>query len=110
MENQTEQQTENIIVAPTTKHEVVPSAETIFHIGRMPVTNSMLTSSLAVFVIVILAIVVRKNIKSVPNKLQLAFETLIEGGLSLCDQVTNDRKISLKVFPIGVCVFVFICA
>ncbi len=33
---------------------------------------------------------------------------ILEKGLSLCDQITNNRKISLKIFPIAISVFFFI--
>ncbi|KKR66555.1 MAG: ATP synthase subunit a [Parcubacteria group bacterium GW2011_GWF1_40_5] len=50
----------------------------------------------------------RSKLREVPGKIQSVFEVAIEGALSLCDQVTNDRKLSLKIFPFAISVFFFI--
>lgn len=89
-------------------HEVTIYAEPIFHIGKFEITNSLLTSWLAVFVIFIFALAIRLKLKKIPGKLQNVFEVVLDGALSLCDQITNDRKISVKIFPIVFSLFVFI--
>ncbi len=89
-------------------HEITIYAEPIFHIGKFEITNSLLTSWLAVIVIFFFALAIRLNMKKVPGKLQHVFEVIIEGALSLCDQVTNDRKITEKVFPFVFTIFFFI--
>ena len=87
-------------------------AEPVFHIGPesggLSVTNSLLTSWLAVFIILIFSLIIKINLKKIPNKLQHIFEILLEGALSLCDQVTNDRKITEKIFPLVFAIFIFI--
>ncbi len=83
-------------------------AETVFHVGNFPITNALLTSWLAVLIIIFLSVKLRLSLKKVPGKFQLAFETLYDGGLSLIDQVTGDRKITEKVFPISLTIFVFV--
>lgn len=90
------------------KHEVTIYAEPIFHIGKFEVTNSLITSWLALFIVIVLAILIRIKLKKIPGKLQNFFEILIEGALSLCDQVTNNRKISIKIFPFVFSLFIFI--
>lgn len=89
-------------------HEVTIFAEPIFHVGSFTVTNSLLTSWLAVLVVLFLALAIRLKIKKIPGKLQNFFEVLLDGALSLCDQVTNDRKLSLKIFPLVFSLFIFI--
>jgi len=83
-------------------------AEPIHHFGSFAVTNSLLTSWVAVLVIIILALVLRSKLKTVPGKLQNIFEMILEGALGMCDQVTNDRALSMKIFPIAITVFFFI--
>jgi F-type H+-transporting ATPase subunit a len=83
-------------------------AEEIFHIGSFPVTNAMLTSWVAVLVLVLFAWIVRNKMKVVPGRIQQGFELVLEGGLNLCDQVTGDRKLSERIFPISISVFFFI--
>jgi F-type H+-transporting ATPase subunit a len=89
-------------------HEVTIYAEPLFHIGKLEVTNSLLTSWLAVLVIIIFSLIIRINLKKIPGKLQHVFEIILGGALSLVDQVTNDRKISNKIFPVVFSIFIFI--
>lgn len=89
-------------------HEVTIFAEPVAHIGNFPITNSLLTSWLAVLVIFAFSFALRKKMKKIPGKLQHIFEILIDGALSLCDQVTNNRKLTNKIFPLVFTLFVFI--
>ncbi|MEO8637625.1 MAG: FoF1 ATP synthase subunit a [Candidatus Taylorbacteria bacterium] len=90
------------------KHEVTLFAEPIGHIGTFPITNALLTSFVAVLLITFLAVALRRTLREVPRGLQNVFEAILEGALSLCDQVTNSRKISLKIFPLAFSAFLFI--
>jgi F-type H+-transporting ATPase subunit a len=90
------------------KHEVTLYAEPITHVGTFSITNSLLTSWTAVLIIVLLSVVVRLRMKRIPTKLQHFFEVIIEGGLSMADQVTGNRKASEKVFPIAISIFFFV--
>lgn len=89
-------------------HEATLFAEPVAHAGAFPITNALVTSWAAVFIIIALSIAIRSVLKSVPGKLQHAFEIFIEGALSIGDQVTNNRKITEKVFPIVAAVFFFV--
>ena len=90
------------------KENVTLFAEPIFHIGNLTITNALLTSWVVVVIIVVLSIFLRKKTKTVPGKLQNLFEIMIDAALDLCDQVTGDRAISVKIFPIAISVFFFI--
>jgi len=96
------------VIEQKVSHEVTIFAEPIFHIGKFQITNSFLTSWLAVLVIFFLALAIRLKLKKIPGKLQNVFEVILEGALSLVDQVTNDRKISQKIFPLVFSLFIFI--
>jgi F-type H+-transporting ATPase subunit a len=89
-------------------HETTIFAEPIFHIGNFQITNSLLNSWLAVIVIIVFCLVLRLKLGQIPSKIQHIFEILLEGAMSLCDQVTNDRKITLKIFPLVLSLFLFI--
>jgi F-type H+-transporting ATPase subunit a len=89
-------------------HEVTLFAEPIAHYKGFTITNALATSWVAVAIIIILAITLKKKLATVPGTIQNVFELVIDSALDLCDQVTNDRRISLKVFPIAICVFFFI--
>lgn len=101
-------QIENNIVEQKPSHEVTIYAEPIFHIGTFQVTNSLITSWLAVIVVLVIGLLIKIKIKKIPGKFQNIFEVVLEGALSLCDQVTNDRKLSLKIFPFIFSLFFFI--
>jgi F-type H+-transporting ATPase subunit a len=90
------------------KENVTLFAEPIFHYQNFPITNALLTSWIAVIVIIILSFILRSKLKEVPGKIQNVFEIIVENALSLCDQVTNSRALSIKIFPIAISVFFFI--
>ena len=110
LETKAQEAREQVQLAPV--HETTIYAEPVFHIGPpaggFSITNSLLNSWLAVLVIIILCLVLRLKLKQIPSKIQHIFEILLEGALSLCDQVTNDRKLTLKIFPLVLSLFVFI--
>ncbi|OGI65273.1 ATP synthase F0 subunit A [Candidatus Nomurabacteria bacterium RIFCSPLOWO2_01_FULL_39_18] len=83
-------------------------AEPIFHYQGFTVTNALLSSWFVVILIVIISLVLRSSLRVIPGKIQNFFEIIVEGALSLCDQVTNDRALSIKIFPIAISVFFFI--
>lgn len=83
-------------------------AEPIAHFGSFTVTNSLFTSTIVVFIIIIISIVVKLSIKKIPRGIQNLFEIIIEGAEDLCDQVTGDRKVTNKAFPIVFAIFMFV--
>ncbi|MBT4349943.1 F0F1 ATP synthase subunit A [bacterium] len=89
-------------------HELTLYAEPIVHIGNFPVTNSLLTSWVAVFLIILLSLAIRKKTKRIPSIFQSIIELVVEGALNMMDLVTNDRSRSKKLFPIIFAVFIFI--
>jgi len=89
-------------------HEITIYAEPIFHIGKFEITNSLLNSWLAVIVIIVLCVILRLKLKKIPSKIQHIFELLLDGALGLVDQVTNNRRISLKILPLVLSLFLFI--
>lgn len=90
------------------EHEHTLFAETVFHVGDFPITNSLLTSWVAVFLILILSFVIRAKNSRIPSVFQSFMETIIEGAFSMMDLVTNDRERSKKVFPVVFSIFIFI--
>lgn len=105
IENSLDQQT---TVETEPSHESTLYAEPIAHIGSFEVTNALLTSWIAVFILIVIAISLRRKIREIPKGIQNVFEMIVDGALSLCDQITNDRKISNKIFPLAISVFFFV--
>lgn len=83
-------------------------AEPIAHFGSFTVTNSLFTSFIVVFIIIIISIVVKFSVKKIPKGIQNIFEIIIEEAEDLCDQVTGNRVITNKAFPIVFAIFIFV--
>ena len=88
--------------------EITIFAEPIHHFNNFTLTNSLITSWVTVGIIIIISFVIRSKLREVPGKLQTVFEMAIESALALCDQVTNDRSLSIKIFPFAISAFFFI--
>src|SRR3989344_4457772 len=95
-------------IGENVSHEATLFAEPVAHIGNFSVTNALLTSWVVVGIIVIISVVLRMRLREVPGRLQNLFEIIVDGALSLCDQVTGSRSISVKIFPIAISAFFFI--
>lgn len=88
--------------------EITLFAEPIFHYQGLTVTNALITSWFAVAIIIVISLILRYKLREIPSKVQNFFEVIVEGALSLCDQVTNDRALSARIFPVAISVFFFI--
>lgn len=84
------------------------AAEPIAHIAGFPITNTLLTSWIAIGVLIIFSVVLRRNIRVVPRGVQNATEAVFEGAFGLMDSVTGDRKLSERFFPLVMTIFLFI--
>jgi F-type H+-transporting ATPase subunit a len=82
--------------------------EEIFNIGNFPVTNSMLTSWVALAIIFIISLIIRFKKSVVPSGIQNLFETIIEELLKLCDSVTQNRRTSEIALPIVFALIMFV--
>jgi len=89
-------------------HEITLYAEPVLHFGNFHVTNALLTSWVVVAVLVVVAVALRFKLKQVPGNLQNLFEVILEGAMGLCDQVTNSRHLTMRIFPIAISAFFFI--
>lgn len=84
------------------------AAEKLFSIGSLPITNTYVNSSLAVVLFLVVGFLVRRNVKDIPRGIQNFIEMIMETLLGYFDQVTGDRKKSLKFFPLIGTLFFFI--
>ncbi len=89
-------------------HEISLYAEPVFYVGNFPVTNSLITSWVAVVLIIVLSLAIRLKLKKVPGTFQSMIEKIVEEALKMMDLVTNDRQKSEKIFPVVFSIFVFI--
>ncbi len=88
-------------------HGVTASAETLFHVGPLPVTNSMVTSWVVAAVLIIAIRLAIRKPKLVPSRGQAMVETLVEGILELTSPIVG-KKVAKHTFPLLVALFTFI--
>ncbi len=84
------------------------AAESIFHIGSFPVTNSYINSTIALLLFLITGLVLRRRIEEIPRGFQNFVEGVLEYLLKYFDQVTGSRQKSLKFLPLVGSLFFFI--
>jgi len=89
----TEHQAEELV------HEHTLYAEPIFEVGHFQITNSLLTSWIALLIIVVIGISFRVTLKTIPGKLQNIMELVVDKFLELFDSVTGSRAKSVSLAP-----------
>jgi len=80
------------------------------HIGTMPITSTLLTSWLAMILLIGVAFLVGKNLKSIPGKLQNLFEMTIGGLFEYVAETLESRALAKKYFPILMTIFLSLLA
>jgi F-type H+-transporting ATPase subunit a len=87
---------------------VTLKADIIGNFFGFPITNTFVTSILISIVLAILVFILTRKISIIPSKFQLIVEGLTEGVKNYVDEVLEDKKVSQKVFPLILSLFVFI--
>ncbi|PIZ94997.1 MAG: ATP synthase F0 subunit A [Candidatus Magasanikbacteria bacterium CG_4_10_14_0_2_um_filter_37_12] len=82
--------------------------DVLFHFGSINVTNTMINVWIAIVIFFVLGIFVKRSIKLKPGKLQNICEFFLESVLGYFDQVTGDRKKTIKFLPIVGSIFFFV--
>ncbi len=82
-------------------------APTLFHIGPLPVTNSMVCTWIVAALIIVIVRLTTWKMKEVPTAGQNMMEALIEGWESLMGNVL-EPKVVKWVFPFAMSFFIFI--
>jgi F-type H+-transporting ATPase subunit a len=83
------------------------AAETLFHIGPIPVTNSMLTMFIVMGVILLVLSAIARRAQVVPSRSQSALELVAEFLLSLVE-TTAGKRLGRRIFPLIGALFIFI--
>ena len=84
------------------------AAESLFHIGSFPVTNTLVVTLGISLIIIIASLILKSRIRLVPRGFQNVVESVMEALLNLADSVTQDRRQSKKFFPIVATIFIFV--
>ena len=88
--------------------EIAIAAETLFHLGFLPVTNTLLMTWFAMAVLIVVSFLIRQQLAQVPRGLQNIAETIIEQAVDILEQITGDRHLAQRFFPIIFTFFLFI--
>ena len=83
------------------------AAETLFHIGPIPVTNSMLTMFIVMGVVLLVGSTIARRAQAVPGRAQGAFEIIVEFLLGLVEG-TAGKRAGRRIFPLVAGIFIFI--
>ena len=82
--------------------------EVIFKVGDFGITNTMVNAWLAILIFLVLGIAIKTSARLRPNKLQNVCEFFLDLLLGYFDQVTGDRKKTIKFLPVVGSIFFFI--
>lgn len=88
-------------------HGIAAAAEPLFHVGPLPITNSMVTSWVVAVVLIIVIRLAIKKPKLVPTRGQAVVENLVQGVLDLITPIVGN-KVAKHAFPLLLCLFTFI--
>ena len=95
-------------VQAETSHEPTLFAEPIFQWGPLTVTNSLLNSWIVVAGLIVLSVMIRRKIETIPRGLQNFFEYILDGAFNLADSVTGSRQKTMRFMPVILPLFFFI--
>lgn len=88
-------------------HGISAAAEPLFHVGPLPISNSMVTSWVVAAVLVLAIRLAVKKPQLVPTRGQALVETLVEGILDLIKPIVG-TKAYRAAFPLLISLFIFI--
>lgn len=76
----------------------------------VPITATLLTTWLSMAILIVLAIIVGKNLKTIPGKLQNIFEMIVGGAFDFVASTLESRSLATKYFPVLMTIFLFLLA
>lgn len=87
---------------------IVLSGETLFHLGPLAVTNTLLTTWIVMLFLFLGTNLILTSYRIIPNRSQVALESLVGGLYSTFGSVLGDK--TAKFFPLLATLFIFIMA
>ncbi len=80
------------------------------YLGEFPITSTLLTAWLAIVFLIVMALIVKRKISLVPNKLQSVMEMLIGGAYDYTKEILGTKEHANRYFPIIITIFIFVLA
>ena len=89
------------------KPTVALPAEAVFHIGPLPVTNTIITSWITILVLLLITFTVTRKPRLIPSRIQSILEFALEWVYNLCKDVAGEKN-GRRFFPIVTTIFLFV--
>ncbi len=87
---------------------VAIAPETLFHLGNLPVTNTLLTSWVVALGLIVGSFLISQHIRHVPGRIQALSEMIVDALLSFMTTVAGSREMARKFFPFVATIFFFV--
>lgn len=78
------------------------------HVWGIPVTNTILTSTLIACGVLLLAFIFRNSYTLMPSKFQILLEAMFSGAFTYIAETLESEKLAKKFFPVIMTIFLFI--
>ena len=78
------------------------------HVGGMPITATLVTSWVAMFMLIAFAFFFTRKLKQIPGKFQSFVELLVGGAYDFVETTLEDKELARKYFPILMTIFLFL--
>lgn len=86
------------------------SAERIFTLWGIPITNTLITEWVVMVLVVLGALTIGGGPKVIPGGVQNFFEAIFEFVLNYMEQILGSRALAVRFFPLIASIFIFIAA
>lgn len=90
-----------------TSHTPAPPAELLFHLGPLPITNSILTAWIVIALLVLIAFLGTRNMRMIPSGFQNFWELIVEMWVGVSEQMMGERR-ARRFMPLIATLFLFI--
>lgn len=97
-----------VMAAEEEAHGAEIATHTFFHIGPIPVSDTIFSAWIVMGVLILLSFLATRNLRMVPSGLQNIFETIIEAWMGIIDRTAG--KSGRRFLPVVCTAFFFILA
>lgn len=84
--------------------------EVLGHLGGIPITNTILTTTFVAILVIVLALFFRRKYRFIPGKAQVLLEAVIGGAFDYMAETLENKELARKVFPYIMTIFTFVLA
>ena len=78
------------------------------HVGGLPITATLVTSWLAMLILIVFAWSVRQRLREIPGKFQSMVELVVGGMFDFVANTLENKELARKYFPILMTIFLFL--